>query len=625
MSDGSITINTLIDDSGVKKGVKSIESGFDKLKSTITKTVAALGIGNLVKEFISTGVQYNAEIEKYQTALTTLTGSTEEANKVIQQIKQDAAATPFDVAGLTQANQLLISTGLSADDSRETILALGNAISATGGGNDELSRMAVNLQQIKNTGKATAVDIKQFAFAGIDIYGLLADYLGVTKQEAAEMEVTWDSLNGALIKASEEGGKYFGAMENQSKTLNGQWSTLKDNFNEFAGKALTPLTNMLKDTLLPALNEIVSGGENIKKWIDEHRTLITILTSIILTLTAAIIANTIAKNLDIIVIWLYVTATNAAAVATGAFSAVLSFLTSPITLVIVAIAAIIAIVVLLVKNWDTVKEKTIEIWNKIKDSLSKIITNIVEWFKKLPENIAYFIGQVLGHIIKFGIDTWNWVTTELPQIITNIINWFKELPEKIWTFLTNTVEKIGKWIADMKNKIVQGIPQVISNITKWFGELPGKMREIGKNIVQGIWNGITNTTNWLLNKVKSFANSILKGIKDTLGIHSPSKVFRDEVGKFMALGIGEGFSKNIGAIYKQMKSTVDFETQKLNSNLTASTIMNVERTDNISARLESIDNDREITVNAVTNLDGKVLTQSVNKVNARQKLQYGYA
>ena len=154
MADGSITIDTKIDDSGIKKGTKNIESSFDKLKSTVTKTIAAIGVGQLAKDFISTGIQYNAEIEKYQTALTTLTGSSKEANRVIKQIKEDAAKTPFDVAGLAQANQLLISTGLSADESRETILALGNAISATGGGNEELSRMAINLQQVKNVGKA---------------------------------------------------------------------------------------------------------------------------------------------------------------------------------------------------------------------------------------------------------------------------------------------------------------------------------------------------------------------------------------------------------------------------------------------------------------------------------------
>ena len=211
MSDGSIVIDTTLNENGIKKGVSNIENSFEKLKSTVTKVISAIGIGKLAKDFISTGIQFNAEIEKYQTALTTLTGSTQEADRVIKQIKEDAAKTPFDVAGLTQANQLLISTGLSADESRETILALGNAVSATGGGSEELSRMAVNLQQIKNVGKAAAIDIKQFAFAGIDIYGMLADYLKITKQEAAEMTITWDDLNGALINASKEGGKYFGA------------------------------------------------------------------------------------------------------------------------------------------------------------------------------------------------------------------------------------------------------------------------------------------------------------------------------------------------------------------------------------------------------------------------------
>ena len=179
----------------------------------MTKLIAGLGIGKMASDFIKTGVQYNAEIEKYQTALTTLTGSAEKANQIISNIKSDAAKTPFDVKSLTQANQLLISTGLDADSARQTILALGDAVSATGGGSDELARMAVNLQQVKNLGKATSMDIKQFAMAGIDIYGLLADYLGVTKQEAASMQVTWDNLNGALINASKSGGKYFQAMQ----------------------------------------------------------------------------------------------------------------------------------------------------------------------------------------------------------------------------------------------------------------------------------------------------------------------------------------------------------------------------------------------------------------------------
>lgn len=164
-----------------------------------------------------------------------------------------------DVKGLTQANQLLISAGVKADTAREDIIALGNAIAATGGGNEELSRMAVNLQQIKNVGKASALDIKQFAYAGIDVYGLLADSMGITREEATKLDVTYEQLTEALRYASQEGGKYFGAMENQSRTLNGQISTLKDNFMNFAGEAAQPLFNFLRDTALPTINGMISG------------------------------------------------------------------------------------------------------------------------------------------------------------------------------------------------------------------------------------------------------------------------------------------------------------------------------------------------------------------------------
>ena len=227
---------------------KAAEGAGKKLTLGLTAPITAL---------TTAGIKYNAELEKYKTALTTLTGSAEKADKIMKQIEEDAAKTPFDVAGLTQANQLLISTGLSAEESRDTILALGDAVSDTGGGNDELSRMAVNLQQIKNTGKATALDIKQFAYAGIDIYGLLADYTGKTKEEVADMEIIWDDLNGALIKASKKGGKYFEAMQKQSETTNGAMSNLKDSFNRF--------TSSLTRTFMPTVKKIIN---KVTEWLE---------------------------------------------------------------------------------------------------------------------------------------------------------------------------------------------------------------------------------------------------------------------------------------------------------------------------------------------------------------------
>lgn len=185
--------------------------------------------------FISSGIEYNAQIEKYTTGFTNMLGSAEAAQQVMSQIQEDAAKTPFDVESLTKANQYLISAGENASYARNTIMALGDAVSATDGGNDELNRMAQNLQQIANTGKATAVDIKQFAYAGINIYQVLADYTGKSVQEVQNMTISYDLLSQALIAASEEGGRYYGAMETQSQTMNGRMSTLQDNVKQLAG------------------------------------------------------------------------------------------------------------------------------------------------------------------------------------------------------------------------------------------------------------------------------------------------------------------------------------------------------------------------------------------------------
>lgn len=212
-----------------------------KAYETIGSTLLSAG-----KKVVEAGVSYNAQLEQYQTALTNMLGSASAAENALEQIKQDAARTPFDTAGLVKANELLISTGVDADSSRKVILALGDAVSATGGGNEELSRMAQNLQQIKNAGKATAADIKQFAYAGIDVYGILADYTGKSTAEVQKMTVTYDLLTAALEKASDEGGRYYNSMSTQSETLNGQMSTLTDNATQLAGLMTADLTDGIK-------------------------------------------------------------------------------------------------------------------------------------------------------------------------------------------------------------------------------------------------------------------------------------------------------------------------------------------------------------------------------------------
>ena len=222
---------------------KTLTSAFVKSQLLATSIIGlAKKFTSLGEGIVNQGVAFNQQMEKYTTGFTNMLGSAEKAQAVLNQIKQDAARTPLNVDSLVQANQLLISAGVSAGEARSTILALGDAVSATGGGSEVLSRMAANLQQIKNVGKAASIDIKQFAMAGIDIYGVLADYTGKSTTEVQGMTITYDLLTAALQKASEEGGRYYNAMETQSQTLSGRIETLKDNWSQLLGTLTKGLT-----------------------------------------------------------------------------------------------------------------------------------------------------------------------------------------------------------------------------------------------------------------------------------------------------------------------------------------------------------------------------------------------
>lgn len=214
--------------------------------------------------FISSGIEYNAQIESYTVGFTNMLGSAEAAQQAIDQIQQDAARTPFSVEALTQANQLLIGAGENATYAEKTIMALGNAVSATGGSNEELSRMAANLQQIANVGKASAIDIKQFAYAGINIYGLLADYTGKSTTEVQNMTISYDLLTQALQAASEEGGRYYNSMDTQSQTMNGRVSTLKDNVKQLAGLMTGDLSSGV-GVVISNLNDLVVKAQEAYK------------------------------------------------------------------------------------------------------------------------------------------------------------------------------------------------------------------------------------------------------------------------------------------------------------------------------------------------------------------------
>lgn len=249
---------------GIQSAIQAtseLDNHMTSLGSAIGVTFGIAGIAMFTRSMIEAGTT----VENAQIGLTTLLKDAGAAKEVISNTMADAATTPFGFEGLLAANQALIAANESAGGARSAVLDLANAIAAVKpvGGDAELQRMVVNLQQIKNTGVATALDIKQFAYAGINIYEAL-DKAGIEHGENSK--ITYKQVTDALRVAHEAGGIYFNGLENMSNSTSVQISNLGDEFFKFK-------VNLFND-LKPAIIETVSAIKNAVKFLDNHRLMI---------------------------------------------------------------------------------------------------------------------------------------------------------------------------------------------------------------------------------------------------------------------------------------------------------------------------------------------------------------
>lgn len=197
---------------------------------------------------------------------------------------------------------------------------------------------------------------------------------------------------------------------------------------------------------------------------------------------------------------------------------------------------------------------------------SGILNAIPQMVAQLPEIITEFINYISGEfptILQEGTELLNNFVdgiigaipdfvAKLPQVISAFVNFVvSNLPTIVQSgvdILTNLIEGIISAIPDL----VAALPQIIDAIVTGIGSLMGSILDVGRSIVEGIWQGITNAGSWLVGKITGWFNGIVDSVKNFLGINSPSRVFADQVGANMALGIGEGFTDEMGTVERQL-------------------------------------------------------------------------
>lgn len=249
-----------------------------------------------------------------------------------------------------------------------------------------------------------------------------------------------------------------------------------------------------------------------------------------------------------------------------------------------------------------------EAFNSFIETVSGFVDSVVSFFSELPYNIGYAIGYIIALIVDLGMKFVEFVTVDVPNFVTGFISWISQLPGQFWTYITDIIGKVAEFALNLISKgyeagsnfvssvisFVTGLPgqiwSVLSNaigkvaefvvkmgskgieaakslwdgIVNTLSGLPGKMADVGKNIVEGIWNGIKNAKDCLLSKIGDFANGVVDGIKGFFGIHSPSKVMRDAIGKFLPPGIAVGFEVAMPKAQKSMNKELEKMTSDLN-------------------------------------------------------------
>ena len=190
---------------------------------------------------------------------------------------------------------------------------------------------------------------------------------------------------------------------------------------------------------------------------------------------------------------------------------------------------------------------------KAKEVGSQFLEKITEFFSTLPGKIHEWITNVITKITKWKDDMIAKAKETGKKFIDEVIAKVKELPDKVNEWLTNTIDKLKTWITDMGEKGKEAIGELIENVTEGAKEIPDKMMEIGSNIVDGVWNGIKKAKDQFFANVKGFFSGLVDGAKGELKIESPSKVFANEVGKWIPEGIAVGIADNAKSVLGAMK------------------------------------------------------------------------
>lgn len=403
---------------------------------------------------------------------------------------------------------------------------------------------------------------------------IVAKFLNLTYGDSKEK---FDEMSGSILEANEAELEF---RETQAK-LGEAMAPINT--------AMTKLKTQALEAITPLIIAIAEKVMNLYNYLKDHPTLLKIITGLIIALATGFTVLAGALAIQGLI--------NGVTKAIAFLNTTL--LANPIVWIVGLIAGLVAGFIYLWKNCDAFREFWINLWTKIKtffvkawttiktfvtETIPQMIKNIINWFKQLPGKIWTWLVAVVTKVVTWRINMikkaieigkgfinaivnffktlpgkiWNFLVEVITKVITwganmikkaveigkkfvtSIVNAIKNLPSKIWTWLKNTASKVVSFGSDLASKGRQAGKKLLNTVVTEIKQLPGKIKSIAGNVVTGLWEGIGNKVSWLKGKIKSFVGDVKDWLKQFFKIKSPSRLMRDEIGRYIAEGIGVG-------------------------------------------------------------------------------------
>ena len=641
---------------GLKKGL-SITAG------AIAGVTTALGAGTVA------GVKYNATIEQYQTSFEVMTGSAEKAAEVVDRLKKLGAETPFEMPQLAEATQLLMNYGFTADEAIDRMQMLGDI---SQGSADKMQRIATAYGQMSSAGKVQLEDVKQMIEAGFNPLQEISESTGESMESLYDRisngTLAVDEITASMQRATSEGGKYYQSMEKQSQTITGMISTLKDNAQQLLGEVVQPITESFGTQLLPAAIDAIdqlttafqqNGFEGLIAVGGQ------IITNILLGIAQGL-PNVITTAIQIIQSIVTNLQANMPQIIAAGGQILISLITGIGQLLYMvgslALSIISTLVTGLITNAPQLMTQASAMFSdfcaQIQSRLPELIQRGGEMISSLLTGLLNNAPQILqqaGNMLSDFIDT---ILSMLPSILSAAGQMISSLLQGLVSNAPSIIAQAGSMLVNFVQKILSHLPQLLEAGIKLIGQLaaglvkaipsliakiPGMISKIvssflnfdwlglGADIIKGIARGIAGAVGLIVDAAVSAARSAFNAAKRFLGIHSPSTLFRDEIGENMALGMGVGFENNIPV--SDINEALDGAVEKISGHY-AEVGQRINPVDAIvgtntvaqsyQADVSNIFDGIEIVVNTYPQFDGTPLKESfsdytIRKIGNQQK------